>query len=78
MALLRLRSCVAISCWFARIKISSCRNAQRVTGYIYTRGNFDPGNILGLDWPGVRFAASGVPLVPGGSGTPETRVVVLR
>lgn len=33
MALLRLRSCVAISsCWFARIKFSSCRNAQQVKG----------------------------------------------
>ena len=33
MALLRLRSCVAISsCWFARINFSSCRNAQQVKG----------------------------------------------
>jgi hypothetical protein len=68
------KTAVAISissCWFARIQISFCGNAQRAgEGLIYTEGIFNPGNVLviqlGPDRPGVSFAASGAPLVPGG------------
>jgi hypothetical protein len=79
MTLLRLRPCVAISsCWFDRIKISFCRNAQQVRGYIYTEGKINPSSILGLglDRSGVRFAASRAPLVPGGSAAARQGAVL--